>query len=252
MRWLAALLFLLAPLSAAGEEVVAGLSQTRVAITTGFAGSEIFVYGAIKREAPPPQSEGLDIVVAVTGPPRPVVLRRKEQAFGIWFNGEAVRIDSAPSLYAVATTRPLREAMSWTDDMRFRVGLEHVVRLIDAPVWVENPNAYREALIRLREENGLYFVDEGGVEIQEDVLFHATIDLPAQLTEGDYLARVFLLRDRKVVDVHASSIQVRKVGLERWIYFMATEMSWLYGVLSIAVALVAGWLASAFFRYFLP
>ena len=252
MRWLAALVLLLVPLQAAGEEVVAALSQTRVAITTGFVGSEIFVYGAIKRDAPAPEQQQLDVIVAVTGPPRPVVLRRKEQVLGIWINGEAVRIDSAPSLYAVATTRPLHEAMSWTDDLRHRVGLEHVVRLVDAPVWVENPNAYREALIRLREEEGLYFVDEGGVDLKAGVLFDATIALPARLTEGDYLARVFLLRDREVIDVYATSIQVRKVGLERWIYWMATEMSWLYGVLSIAVALLAGWLASAFFRYFLP
>lgn len=249
MRWLMILLLLLAPLAARGEEVVAALNQTRVSITTGFTGSEIFVFGAIKREAPPEDGQ-LDIVVAVTGPPEPVILRRKERVLGVWINGEAVQIDSAPSLYVVATTRPFREAMSWTDDLQYRVGLDNAVRLIDAPIWVESPNSYREALIRLRQEQGLYFVQEGGVEITEDVLFHATIDLPAQLTEGDYLARVFLLRDRQVIDVYETSILVRKVGLERWIYWMATEMSWLYGLLSIGVALTAGWLASAFFRYF--
>ena len=252
MRWLAVLLLVLGPLAAQAEEVVAGLSQTRVAITTGFTGSEIFVFGAIKREAPAPEEKQLDVVVAVTGPPEAVKLRRKERVAGIWINGEAVQVDSAPSLYVVATTRTFREAMSHTDDLRYRVGLDNAVRLIDAPLWVDDPNDYREALIRLRKDQGLYFVQEGGVEITEDTLFHATIDLPAQLTEGDYLARVFLLRDRNVIDVFHTSILVRKVGLERWIYWMATEMSWLYGILSIAVALAAGWLASAFFRYFLP
>lgn len=252
MRWLSLLALLLLPLGAAAQEVVAGLSQTRVAITTGFTGSEIFVYGAIKREAPVPEGEQLDIVVAVTGPPEPVILRKKEQVLGIWVNGEAVQVDSAPSLYVVATTRPLHEAMSWTDDLRYRVGLDHVVRLIDAPLWVESPDSYRQALIRLRQADGLYFVQEGGVEVIENTLFNATIDLPAQLTEGDYLARVFLMRDREVVDVYHTSILVRKVGLERWIYYMATEMSLVYGLLSIAVALAAGWLASAFFRFFLP
>lgn len=252
MRWLGALLLLLVPMTAAGEEVVAGLSQTRVAITTGFTGSEIFVYGAIKREAPPPENEQLDIVVAVTGPPTPVTLRKKERVLGIWINGEAVQVDSAPSLYVVATTRPFREAISWTDDLRYRIGLENAVRLIDAPIWIEDPDSYRQALIRLRQEDGLYFIREGGVRIREEVLFDATVDLPAQLTEGEYLARIFLMRDREVIDVFHTSISVSKVGLERWIYYMATEMSWLYGVLAIAVALAAGWLASAFFRYFLP
>ena len=251
MRWLAALLLALLPFSAMAEEVVAGLSQTRVQITTGFTGSEIFVYGAIKRERPAPDGQ-LDIVVAVTGPPEAVNLRRKEHQYGIWINGEAVQIDSAPSLYVVATTRKFHESMSHTADLMHRVGLDNAVRLIDAPLWVSDPNAYREALIRLRKKQGLYFIREGGVTVTDDTLFQATIKLPAQLTEGDYQARFYLMRDREVVDIAETSILVRKVGLERWIYNMATQQSWLYGILAIAVALAAGWLASAFFRVFFP
>ena len=39
-----------------------------------------------------------------------------------------------------------------------------------------------------------------------------------------------------------------KVGLERLIYTMAQEHSAIYGLLSILIALAAGWLASTFFR----
>ena len=35
------------------EQVVAGLSQDAVSITTDFTGSEILIYGAIRRDAPP-------------------------------------------------------------------------------------------------------------------------------------------------------------------------------------------------------
>lgn len=251
MRWLA-LVLLLVPAQAAAEEVVAALSQTDVSITTGFTGSEIFVYGAIKRESPPPRDQQLDIVVAVTGPPAPVVLRKKERRLGVWINGEGVRISRAPSLYVVVSTRPLDEAISYTHNLQFRVGLDNAIRLIDAPAWVDSPEAYRQALVRLREEQGLYFLQEGGVQIIDETLFDAKIKLPAQLTEGAYTARIFLLRDRKVIDLQSTSIHVRKVGLERWIYRMAQDRSWLYGVLSIAVALMAGWLASAFFRRFVP
>lgn len=250
-RLLLLLVLLVLPAGGRAEEVVAALSQTDVSITTGFTGSEIFVWGAIKREAPPPDQQ-LDIVVAVTGPPEKVVLRQKERRFGIWLNGEGVQIDSAPSLYVVATTRPFNEAMSYTDNLRFRVGLDNAIRLIDAPIWVKTVENYRQALIRLRQAQGLYFVQEGGVTLHEGTLFDARIRLPARLTEGDYQARIFLLRDRKVVDVEEVSILVRKVGLERWIYRMAQDRGWLYGLLSLAVALAAGWLASAFFRRFFP
>ena len=230
------------------ETVLAGLSQTRVAITTAFAGSEIFIYGAIKRFAPPPEGEPLDIIVTVTGPLQPVVVRKKHEVLGIWVNGEGVQVDAAPSFYAVATTGPFRDVISYTDDMRYQVGLEQLVRLIGRPGDIEYPEEYRQAAIRLRRKAGLYTELPYAVKLTDQTLFETRIQLPANLVEGDYRARIFLTRDREVIDVFEDSILVRKVGLERWIYTMAHEQSALYGLGSILLALVAGWAASTVFR----
>ncbi|MEM6906358.1 MAG: TIGR02186 family protein, partial [Pseudomonadota bacterium] len=74
MRWLA--LFLLLPgLLAAEERVVAGLNQNQIAITTDFDGSELFIYGAVQRTAPPPEGE-MDVIVVVIGPSTPVIVRK--------------------------------------------------------------------------------------------------------------------------------------------------------------------------------
>lgn len=237
----------------AEETVLAGLSQTRVAITTAFAGSEIFIYGAVKRYAPPPEGGPLEIIVTVTGPLQPVVVRRKVRVpedgpLGIWVNGEGVQVDAAPSFYAVATTGPFREIISWTDDMRYKVGLEQLVRLIGTPGDIEYPEEYRQAAIRLRRKAGLYTELPYAVKLTDQTLFETRIRLPANLVEGDYRARIFLTRDRQVIDVFEDSILVRKVGLERWIYTTAHEQSALYGLGSILLALAAGWAASTVFR----
>jgi uncharacterized protein (TIGR02186 family) len=230
------------------ERVIAGLSQTHVSITTGFTGSEIFIYGAIKREAPIPKEWPLDVIVAVTGPLQPAIVRKKERRFGIWINDAGVKVDEAPSFYAVATTGPFNEVISYTDDLRYRVGLDHLVRYIGETYDAEYKEGYPEALVRLRRNAGTYSELIGEVKVTEETLFETRIRLPANLVEGDYSARIFLLRNRTVLDAFESSIEVRKVGLERWIYTMAQEQSALYGVLSIIVALAAGWLASTFFR----
>lgn len=237
-----------APAPAPAEEVVAGLSQTRVAITTGFTGSEIFVYGAVKRMAPPPEGR-LDVIVVISGPVRPVLVRKKERRLGIWVNGPGVLIDAAPSLYAVKTTRPFREAISWTEELRHRVGLVEVIRLIDAPDWLlDERDAYRAAVARLKQARGLYFVDEEGVTLREDTLFETSVRLPADLVEGDYTARILLLRDRAVIDVFETTIPVQKVGLERFLYRLANDAPAVYGAASVVLALAAGWAASALFR----
>ncbi len=247
----ALLLALLALAPARGEEVLAALSQTRVAITTGFDGSEIFVYGAIKRIAPVPEGQ-LDIIVSLTGPSAPVIVRQKTRQFGIWVNDQGVQVDAAPTFYAVASTRPLSDALSHTDDLRHRIGINHAVRLIGDAQAERYPEEYRRAVIRLRRAAGLYVERPGSVEVTRDTLFSTSITLPTTLVEGDYSARVFLVRDGQVIDIAEETVAVRKEGLERWIYRMAQEQSLAYGLLSIAVALAAGWLASAFFRIFFP
>ena len=253
MRWLVLILALFAAQPAvAAEKVVAGLSQSHVSITTDFSGSEIFIYGAVKRTAPPPSEDPPDVIVVVIGPSEPVIVRKKDRKFGIWVNGPGIKLQAAPSFYAVASTGPFDEVISFTDDLRYKVGLTHAVRLIGDTQAERYPAEYREAAIRLRQAQGVYFEDPGGVTVTENTLFQTSVALPAQLIEGDYTARVFLLRDKEVVDYFESTIAVRKVGLERMIYTMAQEQGALYGLISIFVALAAGWLASAFFRLMFP
>lgn len=246
--------FLLAAGAArAAELVIASLSHHDVSLTTGFAGSELFVYGAVRRtDARPEPAERLDVIIAITGPSEPVVVRKKERHFGIWTNGEGVLIDAAPSFYVVATSRGFRNILTWTDDLRYRIDLDYAIRLIDAPVWVENREEYRVAVARLREQRGLYTILPGAVRIIENTLFETRIELPANLVEGDYTARIFLIRDRRVLDVFTDRIEVRRAALGRFIYLMAEEQATLYGIASLALALTAGWLASVFFRTFFP
>lgn len=250
MRGLAVLLALLS-LPAGAADVVARLSQTSVAISTSFAGSELFVYGAIRRggdglDAP------LDIIVSVTGPSEPVMVRRKARSYGIWVNGPGVQVDAAPSFYALATTGPLYDVISHTQDLIHHVGLDQAVLLIGSPQYEEYPEDHRKALIRLRRDRALYVEQIGGVRLTEDTLFDVSLALPGQIVEGDYSARVLLLSDREVIDSFEDTIYVRRVGVERIVYNMAQDQPVLYGTLSILVALTAGWLASALFRLFIP
>ncbi len=123
MRWLAlALLVLAGPASA--EEVVAGLSQNRISIDTNFDGSEITIFGAVKRFEPEPEGPPLEVVITVQGPSEPIVVRRKEKRFGIWVNTDSVEVDRAPSFYAVATTSPWSDVLSDTEDLRHKVSIE--------------------------------------------------------------------------------------------------------------------------------
>lgn len=250
-RFLAACLTLLLWVTPASAEntVVGGLSQHSVSLTTDFSGSELFVYGAVKGI---PGTEPLDVIITITGPSAPVVVRKKERRFGIWINGSGVTVDEAPSFYAVASTKEFREVVSYTADLQHKIGIDQVIRLVDAPDWVEDREEYRKAVVRIKETQGLYAFLPNSVRMFENTLFETRIKLPANLVEGDYGARIFLIRNKEVVDIFDDRIEVRRAGIGRWIYTAAQEHPAPYGIASILVALAAGWLASAFFRTFFP
>jgi uncharacterized protein (TIGR02186 family) len=247
IRWLALAAFLAVP-AIAEETIVAGMSQNRVSITADFDGSEILIYGAVKRETPVPKDGSLEVIVTVEGPAGPVMVRRKDRVAGIWLNNAQVRVDSAPSFYAVATTGPLGSILSDTENLRHSITIERVIRAIGIASEADKPEEFVEALLRVRTNEGRYRVLQGSVELTEQTLFRADIVLPANLTEGDYKVRLFLLRDKRVIAAQERLIGVRKEGLERFIFNLAQERPLIYGLVSLVLAALAGWGASAAFR----
>ncbi|MDP3264802.1 MAG: TIGR02186 family protein [Tabrizicola sp.] len=247
IRWLLPL-FLLALPALAEESIVSGLSQNRVSITADFDGSEILIYGAVKREAPVPKGSPLQVIITVEGPSTPVIVRRKDRVVGIWVNNAEVRVDSAPSFYAVATTGPLSDILSDTDNLRHRITIERAIRAVGITGEADQADAFVQAMLRVRSNEDRYRVLEGAVQLTDDTLFRTDVVLPSNLTEGEYTVRLFLLRDGRVVATQERAIRVRKEGLERFIFTMAHEQPLLYGLLSLVLAGIAGWAASAAFR----
>lgn len=246
---LALALTLLALPAVAQERIVAGLSQNQVQITATFDGSAILIYGAVKRDTPDPGGPPLAVIVTTEGPSTALTIRKKDRVAGIWLNRDSVTIDAAPSFYDVSTSLPLAESLSETEDLRFRVTLPHMIRAIGITGEAENSEAFVEALMRIRTAQGRFRTEENAVQLVENTLFRADVTLPSDLVEGNYKVRMFLTRGGRVVDQKDMTIFVRKAGLERFLFNLAQEQPLVYGLISLAIAVIAGWAASAGFRW---
>ena len=232
---------------AIAEEVVAGLSQSRISISTNFDGSEILIFGAVKREDPIPESP-LQVLIAVEGPSEPIDVRRKARRFGIWINTDAIEVDRAPSFYAVATSAAWKDVLLDIEDLRHRISIRRAIRSVGATI--PGSRDFTDALIRIRQSEDLYQTNIGAIAMEEQTLFSTAIKLPANLHEGDYKARFYLTRDGVVIDSHETRIDVQKVGLERFLFRLSRDNPLAYGLMSLAIAIAAGWAASAVFRLF--
>jgi uncharacterized protein (TIGR02186 family) len=164
-------------------------------------------------------------------------------------NNASVLVDSAPSFFAVATTGPLNYILSDTDNLRYGITIERVIRAVGITAEAERSDEFLLGLLRVRTDEGRYRVLQGKVELTEETLFRTDVILPSNLTEGEYKVRLFLLRDKRVIATQERVIGVRKEGLERWIFNLAQEQPLIYGLISLLMAAVAGWGASAAFRF---
>lgn len=247
-RFVAALILMCSSLAA--EEVVLGLSQDKVAITATFDGDDILVFGAVKRETSINSDAPLQVAITVAGPSKPITVRKKENKYGIWVNTDAVVVDAAPSFYAVSTSAPINDVISDTEDLRYHITIPRAIRSVGAPMTVENADSFSQALIRIRRGMELYQTNIGGVGFDQQTLFRSAIKLPSNLTEGEYKTRIFLTRNGTVIDKYETKIFVQKVGLERFLYTLAHDKPFIYGLMSLAIAIAAGWGASAIFQTF--
>jgi uncharacterized protein (TIGR02186 family) len=229
--------------SVRAQALVADLSNHHVAITTGFTGAEVMLFGAVDGAG--------DIVVVITGPPENLVVRNKERIAGIWVNSRTVEFESVPNFYAVASSRPLSEIT--TSDVREtqQIGAEYIATKVsqrDRARPSEELALFREALIRNKQKDGLFSIEPEEVSVISNRLFRTRIHFPSNMATGSYTAVVYLFRDGNAIQAVSTPILVEKVGLGAEVYKFAHQQSALYGLAAVLVAVFAGWLGGVIFR----
>lgn len=223
------------------QSLVADLSNHLIAITTGFTGTDVVLFGAVDGDG--------DVAVVVQGPEAEVKVRRKERVAGIWVNTEDVAFDRVPAYYYVAVTSPLDSVVPSTVLQRHEIGLDYV-RLVPgkSKLTPEQLADFRAALIRNKQRAGLYPTEVGEVSFLGQRLFRTRIFFPANVPTGTYTASVFLVRDGDVVSAQTTPLLVSKIGFSANVYEFAHRQSIFYAVLGIMLAVTSGWLAGIVFR----
>jgi uncharacterized protein (TIGR02186 family) len=221
------------------QALVADLSSHLIAISTGFVGTEVVLFGATDGPG--------EVAVVVLGPKSQVTVRRKERVAGIWMNRHRVTFDQVPSYYAVATSRSLESLAPPAVLARHEIGIGHLPLVPAAADGVDEVLAapFRAALIREKQREGLYGVGDGQVVFLGQRLFRTTISFPAEVATGAYSVGVFLIRDGDVVSAQTTPLIVNKIGISAGISEVAQRQPLLYGLAAVAAAAAIGWLAGA-------
>jgi uncharacterized protein (TIGR02186 family) len=235
------------------ESVEVDVSAKSVAITAGFSGQRIVVFGAVHKSLQASAEQGLyDVVVILEGMNTPLISRRKSNVAGLWINTQSVEFVSVPSYYTISSTRPIEEISTPRVFDEHEIGFRHVhiePEPGEASKMSEHElQMFRQAVVRLKAEEGLYQKIETGVVFIGKSLFRTSIDLPANVPIGPVTARTYLFRDAELIAEKTATVQLERRGVEAFLYSFAFDHPALYGLFAVIMAVSAGLAASAIFN----
>lgn len=225
--------------AARAEPLVADLSEHQIKITTGFAGTELLLFGVTVEPG--------DVIVTVSGPDNSVVVRRKSRVSGLWINTDSVQFDTVPGYYHVAATDNLSEETLGDVLRENGVGFRYLNLTPAADIGPAQAAIFRDALLRRKQVLDLYDNHPGQIEFVGGTLFRTRIPFPANVPTGRYRVDVYHVNDGWVSSTTTIPLTVLKVGLEASIFRFAHDYPALYGIFAIAVAAMAGYGAGMVF-----
>jgi uncharacterized protein (TIGR02186 family) len=235
------------------EKVEADVSARSIAVTSGFTGTEIIVFGSVNNTRQTSAEAGYyDIAVVVEGASAPLLARRKSNVAGLWINTASAAFEGVPTYYALASTRPIEEIADAAVLERNAIGLDYV-RLAPAATTAmdlspQDLKSYKDAVVRLKEKEGIYLKSDYAVAFVGRGLFRSTISLPPNVPVGPLTARVYLFRDGELLSTFSTRVKLEREGIELWLYRFAFRHSVAYGISSVVLGVAAGFLAAFLFR----
>ena len=232
--------------------LVPDVSQRDIEIAYSFTGAELLLFGAILYPGGrlPDDDKPTDIVVVVKGPVQSILVREKEKVAGIWVNAARLRYRSAPSFYAIASSRPIAALVDARTRAIYELGLNSLQLSPASSAPTAEQDRFAHGLVDLKRRSGLYYEAPGAVEITDGVLYRARVTIPARVPVGRFTAETFLIRDGRVLAAATRDIEIRKSGFERFVARSAERHSILYGMIAVALSVLFGWSAGWIARRF--
>ncbi len=220
------------------------LALHKIDIDHNFQGTSILLFGA--------RNDVGRVVSVIYGPRENYTVRKKERVFGMWVNTQSMEFSNVPSFYSLATASPLEDIRRDSLLDRLEIGISHLdLRPVDRGLFTDEEVQYfRDALIRQKQAQGLYHMEIRELTFWGETLFRTMLEFPKTIERGWYHTDVYLFDDGELLSMQTMPLEVRKIGLEAFIYDLAHKQPKLYGVVAVLMAIVVGWFGTAVIKKF--
>jgi len=227
--------------------LTATVNHDHIAIDFFYHGNTISIRGV--------SEPGVDLIINMTAPDEHQALKKKGRVAGIlWMNIGTLKFEHVPNFYAVYSSKKLEDILIPAELEKYTLGYAALERHVEViPVANEEEKAkWFSEFIKFKENSKVYAVTPGKIDIIQNSdgkqNYSIMMDWPYQAQPGDYPITVYAVKDGKVVDQVQSKVKVEQVGVVKTLATMAKDNPAFYGILSIGIALGAGFGVSLVFR----
>lgn len=227
--------------------LVPEVSQHEVRVRQGFTGTELLLFGAILDPQGVRGGQDYDIVVVLKGPTRSITVREKQKHAGIWINAASTQFRSAPTFYAVASSRPMDQIVDSKTAAIYELGLPFLQLSPIGTIEPAEQARFGAGLVAMMRGDELYQENASGVRVSGQVLYQARIRLPSSVQTGTYTAETFAISRGRVIASATARVEVNKQGFEKAVADFAEHDSLLYGLFAVLLSVGMGWLAGRIF-----
>ncbi|MGB3336902.1 MAG: TIGR02186 family protein [Devosia sp.] len=232
------------------QRLVSQISNDTVEITSSFSGERLSFFGTIVPDAGSEEkfvTGPFHVVIAVLGPTQNRVARQKTNVLGIWLNTAQVEFQNFPSYFHVLSSGRLADI---TDITTLTTNLilpeSHTLAATGGDWW--KTAIFGRELVRLMTEQGLFGVQENGVNFLSENFYSARLTLPSNAPPGPYIALTYVFKNGEIIARKSEGFAVRKIGFERFLALSAVQQPLLYGVICVILALFTGWFGGVIFK----
>ena len=232
------------------ETIEADVSTREVPIGGNFSGTRVVIFGTIENSRQTSADEGLyDIAVVIAGPNETLMARHKANVAGLWVNTSSFTFKNVPSYYTVLATRPVADIAPKPLLLQLGIGFDNLRIVPETTAGAKEAGDFRDAVLRVKSQQSLYREDPSGVAFIGRSLFRASVDLPANAPVGEFNAWIYLFRKGELLgSPYKTKLDLKRQGFESAVYNFAMGYPFWYGLLSVAMALTFGFLATMLFR----
>lgn len=228
------LLWLISPLAAAGL----GIKVTPQVVEMGafYNGAKIRIEYLSAPDAKP--------VVVVRGSEVSELFNVKGRAGPVWVNTGKVSISGVPSLYLSMSPQAVSDFLQPEAIDKYMLDLTALKKQIKIEPQEMDRDILRAEYLNLKSrENSYRFISDAvkmGEPGQDGVPYAIDLEWPRNAPPGDYEVVVYEFRNGSIAGESHAPLKVERVGFPAFMAALASNRAELYGVLSVILAVLAG------------